>query len=480
MFKRKLKEYLGIGYYDYILVRDLDRIEERYPYSNIAQEHGYKVLYYVDATHFRYFFEMNKDKKIFVVTINDVYIPYDVLTSFYVVELRWNTLFPNVDRTFFEENKDLELDFVYPAFVSWDWNQKVPFTRELVFEKNNANNYIRFLLNEIGNRLAKDRLNYKEWIDVAKLKSRAEYIAARIYKSIDVSFVEERFKTFVLEKFQMLSSILDSQSPVLVSHVMDFIASQADKIALIVMDGMSVFDFMVLKDSLRHVEYFENYIYAMIPTTTSISRQCLLSGKFPIQLDNMFGLSREEHEFKNKCIGLGFKDREIVYHRGYDVKVDIHTKIVAVIIDDIDNLVHSQRQGRIGMYHDVANLGKTQKIEQLIVRLHRQGFKVFITSDHGNTPCRGLGILRGAGVEVETKSRRMLILKDFADSKRYIERYNMIRYPGYYLDKKYQYLICDTGTSLDAKDTLNMNHGGFSIDEVIVPFISVKDVSHND
>jgi hypothetical protein len=128
------------------------------------------------------------------------------------------------------------------------------------------------------------------------------------------------------------------------------------------------------------------------------------------------------------------------------------------------------------MYNDINFLARSGKIQKLITKLYKKGFNIYLTSDHGNTLCTGLGLIRGTGVEVETKSRRMIVLKDFADEKELIERYNLIKYPGYYLDKQFEYLICNAGTSFDAKDSIVMTHGGISIDEVVVPFIKIEAV----
>ena len=72
----------------------------------------------------------------------------------------------------------------------------------------------------------------------------------------------------------------------------------------------------------------------------------------------------------------------------------------------------------------------------------------------------------------------MIAFKDFADSGRLTDRYDLIDYPGYYLDKQYQYRICTAGTSFDDTGKTVMAHGGISIDEVIVPFVKIERVSN--
>ena len=85
----------------------------------------------------------------------------------------------------------------------------------------------------------------------------------------------------------------------------------------------------------------------------------------------------------------------------------------------------------------------------------------------------------GTGVEMETKSRKFLVLRDFADKDKLMEKYSFVEFPKYYLSKEYDYLICDIGESLDAKGEDVMTHGGLSIEEVVVPFITIKAVENN-
>ncbi len=99
---------------------------------------------------------------------------------------------------------------------------------------------------------------------------------------------------------------------------------------------------------------------------------------------------------------------------------------------------------------------------------------MYITADHGNTPCVGIGKFR-SGIEVETKAKRMVALKNFAEETDTL-RENTVLYPGTYLDKSYRYYICKRGVSFDNKGDEVMTHGGMSIDEVIVPFIKILEV----
>jgi hypothetical protein len=148
--------------------------------------------------------------------------------------------------------------------------------------------------------------------------------------------------------------------------------------------------------------------------------------------------------------------------------------MVAIIINDVDDIAHGQFQGRAGMYNDMDLLGKSGKLQSLINRLTANGFTVYITADHGNTLCVGVGGFR-SGVEMESRSMRMAVLKDFAEANALLNE-NTTEYQGFYLDKEYRYFVCMSGVSFDSKGETVMTHGGMSVDEVIVPFIKVRRV----
>lgn len=80
-------------------------------------------------------------------------------------------------------------------------------------------------------------------------------------------------------------------------------------------------------------------------------------------------------------------------------------------------------------------------------------------------------------METETRSKRMTILKDFAEAGEEL-RHRTFPYPGYYLDKKYQYLICRGNDSFDGSGTRVMTHGGISLEEVVVPFVEVRSLEN--
>lgn len=72
-----------------------------------------------------------------------------------------------------------------------------------------------------------------------------------------------------------------------------------------------------------------------------------------------------------------------------------------------------------------------------------------------------------------------MVLNSLADKDVLKEKYPLVEYPQYYLNKDYSYLICEGQVSYDVKGDKVMSHGGITIDEVVVPFIKIMARDNN-
>jgi len=477
MLKQRLINQLSTSYENRVLILDRDSFYTLFDYADLLKELGYEVLYYDDVEHFRFIYETeirNADKKIAIVSLREYYIPYDIRRAFYEVSLALDTIYPKLNagvvRTYID---DIGLiDFTYDALYEdvKTVKQTESFIKTKVFSPENI---MRFLT--LANKELEDDISlvatHTDWVEIARRNAKLEVYAARIGISRSQQKINEKFEEFVFDGYQKLSGVMSKSYPAILPKVIDTIAN--GKTAIVVADGMSLFDFEIISKQLNGFTYEYGNSYAMIPTTTSISRQSLLSGKYPQQLDSPFSLAKEESGFYEAAAYYGYGKQHTFYGRGYDAIPDPLVRFAAIIINDIDDMVHGQKQGRQGMYNDISLFAKTGKLQELFSKLLDAGFAVYLTSDHGNTHCIGRGSVKRTGVETETKSKRMIVLKDFAEaSDELLER--TVVYPGYYMDKSYQYLICKGNTSFDNKNDEVMTHGGMSIEEVIVPFVKIR------
>lgn len=485
VFAEYVYERSSAEFSDRVLLTDPDGLEKETGYGDYFADRGFRVIRYMDDLRLRleYGDALCGGGKFLLITDGEQYVPYDVLRRFRRCEASLASLFPRLDAAAVRETPRIDYDLLalayrrsFPDLRSRERTRA--FIEKTVYGRENVKEYL-FIKNRELHRQAAEAKDYRDWLRAAERKAAVDCMAAEFELEAETGDLHARFAGYILANYGKLSSVIDREGPVLVSRAMEYMGEHSERFAVVVMDGMSEFDWRVLSRGFDGVSYEKTGAFAMIPTTTSISRQCLLSNKYPRQLRDPWTLSWERAEFMECARGLGFAPGQIGYERGYDAGFGAFVRCAAVVINEVDDLVHAQMLGRPGMLHDVGALAKQGRLAGLVRRLLNRGFDVYITSDHGNTPCTGMGTLRSTGVEVETRSRRMLILKDFADKRRLMEQYGLVDFPKYFLDKEWDYLLCGTGRSFDTRGKEVMSHGGMTLDEAVVPFIKIKAVENN-
>ena len=477
MFGDYVLKQAAAEYNNRILLIDDEGLEESTHYSADFQAHGFEVVHYTDDLTFRIEYEdklKRTEDKLLVLAHSNNYIPYDLQSRLRVYLLSMDRLFPKLNVEALKARRNLDLELLCLAYrKNFDDLRQRKQTEEFLYQKvycpENVAVYLKQRYSELLQSLTTVK-SYRDWFALAETKAKIDMLSTEYRLDFDTSEVNRAFRDYVLKKFGKLST----EMPVLVSRAMEYMNDHSSKFVIIVMDGMSEFDWSIIAKSFHDLPYEQSAAFAMIPSTTSISRQCLLSNKTPGQLMEPWKQGKEKQEFVACARSMGYTDNQIGYERGYDAQFGSFVKCGAVIINDVDDMVHAQHQGRLGMLNDIGVLSDQHKLADMTKRFLSEGFDVYITADHGNTPCTGLGKLMGTGVETETKSRRMIVLQNFADKDGLMQKYGLIEYPKYYMNKTFDYLICDVGDSFDAKGEEVMTHGGITIDEVIVPFIKIK------
>ena len=475
--EERIRKLLSLDYESRIMIMDRDCFGMQiYDYERLLTSSGFTVIRVKNHEWLRFIYESQikgSDDRYAIISAPDQYVPYDIRKAFYQVEIRLSSLYPRLNQTVLEQYPfDIEaIDYSYDEYYgkSQDYSDTRFFVEQTALSKQTLTRYIRYA-EAFLNRDALKADSYEDWIGIARKNATISYYAAATGTYREDEPLNQAFFKFLMDGYQKLSSVTNRKAPSILPKTWDLIAK--DKTALIVMDGMSMFDFEVFRRNDWPYRHEYEGSFALIPTITSVSRQSLIAGKYPSQLDNPFTLSREETEFYKAAEAHGFSKNKAYYGRGYDADPGPFARLVTIIVNDIDDMVHGQLQGRSGMLQEVTILSKSRKLQTLINRLIDRGFTVYITADHGNTECTGIGSLKRTGVETETKSKRMIVLKDFGEASEDLKQ-KTIQFPGYYLNKNYQYFICKDKTSFDARGKTVMTHGGMTVDEVIVPFIKI-------
>jgi hypothetical protein len=182
--------------------------------------------------------------------------------------------------------------------------------------------------------------------------------------------------------------------------------------------------------------------------------------------------------------GNGISRLDIAYQRGLGdgdpVKVidaEIHpgkTRVVGLVVDKVDRIMHGMQLGSAGMQNQILQWCKGGFLATLVGRLLDIGFEVWLTSDHGNIECEGKGKPL-EGVIAETRGERMRVYptpelrSQVAKEFQFSAEWEPIGLP-----PSYYPLLAVSRTCFMQSGKSAVAHGGMSIEEVIVPLISIK------
>lgn len=355
---------------------------------------------------------------------------------------------------------------------------------------------IESLQNRILERLQKVS-RYKDWIAI--MDNLGEYKSLALQTKQDnylkdasqlSQTVNEKFEHWMINNYHSLASLPPFPKPKMVHQIVHNLASsgrddQLDKIALIVMDGMSFTQWKVIKQYLSRsgLHFEENGVFAWVPTLTSISRQSIFSGQIPVMFSDFIRTTvKEENHWKLFWGDHGYLKQYVQYQKGLGKenyrKEQIsafkrpNIRIYGAVVDVIDGFVHGASQGEKSIMAELEIWLKTNYLQYLLSDLLKAKYTVYMTSDHGNTESVGIGRI-SEGVLVNQKGERVRVYTDkriYEDSAKEIDSISWSRVG---LPEDYHVLLAKYGQAFVNQNERIVSHGGISMEEVIVPFIKV-------
>ncbi|MCF6096368.1 BREX-3 system phosphatase PglZ [Thermovorax subterraneus] len=333
---------------------------------------------------------------------------------------------------------------------------------------------------------------YKDWLEIAKVFGEIIYLSCLLdleeYRLLS-DRINEKFKNWLLENYGKLPFMSFTSSPVMVHHVQHYIVNllrreEKDRVVLIVFDGMSEFNWCIIKNFLKERSFLleDKACFAWIPTITSVSRQALFSGEIPVNFkDTLFSTDYDEKRFKKFYVEHGYKESEVAYLRGIKTfkeealleSLRSGTKIIGVVADIIDIYGHQEFFDYKGFYQRIEVFLKNGFLAEFLEEAGKSSYEIFITSDHGNISTVGQGSVK-EGVVLDTLSNRIAVYQakygDFGDLLR---EKQVIEWKGDGLPKEFKYLICDGNYSFIKDGESAISHGGIALEEVVVPFARI-------
>ncbi|HXK89234.1 MAG TPA: BREX-3 system phosphatase PglZ [Thermosynergistes sp.] len=304
--------------------------------------------------------------------------------------------------------------------------------------------------------------------------------------------VDARFATWIFKRYAGLIN-LPPVPPVMLHHLPRFLARQMEedrksKIALIVVDGLAMDQWLVVRDALASRQpgfrFREQAVFAWIPSITSVSRQATFAGKAPIFFPNSIQTTDKEPAlWAQFWADQGLMPNEVVYIKGLgDGNLETvsealsHPKarVAGLVVDKVDKIMHGMEMGTAGMHNQVCQWAKQPYLNTLLDLLLDRGFRVYLTSDHGNLEAEGCG-RPSEGAVADLRGERVRIYPDAALRANVKERFPAaLEWGTVGLPEDYLALLAPARQAFVQEKRRTVSHGGVSVEELIVPLVQIE------
>ena len=306
------------------------------------------------------------------------------------------------------------------------------------------------------------------------------------------SRIDATLTPWLLEHYSRLVN-LPPVPPVMLHHVPRFLTrhisdAEKHKIALILVDGLSLDQWVVVKRELirQRPEYRirENTVFAWIPTITSVSRQAVFAGKPPMYFPSSINSTdREPRLWMQFWIDQGLTQQEVRYAKGLgddipenveEMIADPKTRVAGLVVDKVDRIMHGMELGSAGMHNQVRQWARQPFLVNFLDLLLENGFAVHLTSDHGNIEATGCGRPTEGSI-ADLRGERVRIYPDPLLRAQVKEHFpNSVNWPQIALPENYFPLIA-AGRSAFVRDGARLvGHGGVCLEELIVPIAQIE------
>jgi hypothetical protein len=148
--------------------------------------------------------------------------------------------------------------------------------------------------------------------------------------------------------------------------------------------------------------------------------------------------------------------------------------VVGLVVDKVDKIMHGMELGAAGMHNQVRQWAAGPFLAQLFDLLLENGFRVYLSSDHGNIEASGCG-RPSEGAVADLRGERARIYPDSLLRGQVKERFpDALEWPPIGLPEDYLPLLAPARAAFVRKTESLVGHGGASIEELIVPLVQIE------
>lgn len=357
------------------------------------------------------------------------------------------------------------------------------------------------LVENLRSTVPAEDARYTEWFRFARgwaeltvlLVDHADTIPEELQEGVSElrSRLDTGFARWLMKRYASLVSLPPAQ-PVMLHHLPQFLARQAagsrEKVALIVMDGLAMDQWLVIRRVLESkkpgLRFREQEIFAWVPSLTSVSRQAAFAGRVPFLFpDSIQTTGKESTYWTQIWADNGYGSNQVVYTKwlgdgGLESVSEAlshpQTRVFGLVVGMADRIMHGAQMGTATMHNQVRQWTEQPYLCGLIDFLLDQKFRVYLTSDHGNIEAIGCGS-PAEGAVADLCGARARVYPDVALRSRIKERFpDAIEWDSVGLPEDYVVLLAPHRQAFVQKGRRVVCHGGASIEELIVPLVEIE------
>ena len=149
-------------------------------------------------------------------------------------------------------------------------------------------------------------------------------------------------------------------------------------------------------------------------------------------------------------------------------------RVVGLVVDKVDKIMHGMELGSAGMHKQVRQWAGQPFMTNLIDLLLDNGFRVFLTSDHGNIEAAGCG-RPAEGSVADLRGERVRVYSDSLLRGQVKNRFpDALEWSPVGLPEDYLPLLAPGRSAFVRESERVVGHGGISLEELVVPLVQVE------
>ena len=355
------------------------------------------------------------------------------------------------------------------------------------------------------NSLPQGKTALRDWLNLASEWAEAVYQAnslpGELYKDAAAALsaarasLDKHFSAFIQARYSAVDYYQDNRGPISLASVNNWLHQSMkpeERLALICFDGLALDQWYLLRDYLQAkisgLNITENRAFAIAPSITPISRQALFSGRPPVNFADTWDKTNQDADRWHawwvhreipplRVKHLAVKASEPDFTALHEIIASRNVRL-GILINLFDDVMHAVKelpvQSDKRIYYDtLRSYLENGALDNLFTILLNGGYRIFISSDHGNLAGIGNGVTPPKDL-IETYARRVAIFDNETLASDFASKKGGLSFRTKSLPANLN-PVYPTGNQLYATTgSVQISHGGLSIEEMVVPFIEIS------